>query len=126
MRSKVMLGPHIPAYLFLAAGAAALDGHRSTLITTTLLLVLFSTMVLGGLTKPLLDHIQGPAGEGHAHRIRTTPLCRCCTAWHAPGLLGRSTCSACMAHSHSTGGSLSNQFCAVENQHELLVLTSWN
>lgn len=43
-------------------GAAALDGHRSTLITTTLLLVLFSTMVMGGLTKPLLDHIQGPAG----------------------------------------------------------------
>lgn len=43
-------------------GAAALDGHRSTLITTTLLLVLFSTMVLGGLTKPLLDYIQGPAG----------------------------------------------------------------
>ncbi len=44
-------------------GAAALDGHRSTLITTTLLLVLFSTMVLGGLTKPLLDYIQGPAGS---------------------------------------------------------------
>ena len=45
-------------------GAAALDGHRSTLITTTLLLVLFSTMALGGLTKPMLDYIQGPAGEG--------------------------------------------------------------
>jgi hypothetical protein len=43
-------------------GAAALDGHRSTLITTTLLLVLFSTMALGGLTKPMLDYIQGPAG----------------------------------------------------------------
>lgn len=43
-------------------GAAALDGHRSTLITTTLLLVLFSTMALGALTKPMLDYIQGPAG----------------------------------------------------------------
>lgn len=54
-------------------GAAALDGHRSTLITTTLLLVLFSTMVLGGLTKPLLDHIQGSAGEPLSHMMELMP-----------------------------------------------------
>jgi hypothetical protein len=35
---------------------------HSTLITATLLIVLFSTMVFGALTKPLLDFIQGAAG----------------------------------------------------------------
>lgn len=43
-------------------GQAQLDAHRSTLITTTLLLVLFSTMVLGALTKPLFDLVQGHEG----------------------------------------------------------------
>lgn len=40
-------------------GQAELDAHRSTLITTTLLLVLFSTMVFGALTKPLFDLVKG-------------------------------------------------------------------
>lgn len=43
-------------------GGGALDGHRSTLITTTLLVVLLSTMVMGAFTKPLLDYLQSPAG----------------------------------------------------------------
>ena len=43
-------------------GGGALDSHRSTLITTTLLVVLLSTMVMGAATKPLLDFIQGPGG----------------------------------------------------------------
>ena len=41
---------------------ALLDAHRSTLITTTLLLVLFSTMVFGALTKPMFDLVQGHDG----------------------------------------------------------------
>ncbi|KAK9803320.1 hypothetical protein WJX73_001939 [Symbiochloris irregularis] len=36
------------------------DSKRATLITTTLLLVLFSIMVCGALTKPLLDFMLGP------------------------------------------------------------------
>ena len=48
------------------------DPARSTLITTTLLIVLFSTMVFGALTKPLLDLIQGPEGEGcHACKLES-------------------------------------------------------
>lgn len=39
------------------------DAKRATLITTTLLLVLFSIMVCGALTKPLLDFMLGPDGE---------------------------------------------------------------
>eukprot|EP01024_Parvocaulis_polyphysoides_P059484 TRINITY_DN6431_c3_g1_i2.p1 TRINITY_DN6431_c3_g1~~TRINITY_DN6431_c3_g1_i2.p1 ORF type:complete len:276 (+),score=41.26 TRINITY_DN6431_c3_g1_i2:108-935(+) len=31
--------------------------HKSTLIVATLLVVLFSTLILGALTKPLLDHL---------------------------------------------------------------------
>ena len=42
------------------------DAKRATLITTTLLLVLFSIMVCGALTKPLLDFMLGPEGEPSA------------------------------------------------------------
>ena len=44
------------------------DEKRATLITTTLLLVLFSIMVCGALTKPLLDFMLGPEGVQPPHR----------------------------------------------------------
>ena len=38
------------------------NAHRATLISTTLIVVLFSIMILGALTKPLLDAMLGPQG----------------------------------------------------------------
>lgn len=37
--------------------------HRATLISTTLIVVLFSIMVLGAVTKPLLVSMLGPQGD---------------------------------------------------------------
>ena len=41
------------------------DSHRSTIIATTLILVLFSTVVFSAATKPLLEFMLGPQGGLH-------------------------------------------------------------
>ena len=45
-------------YYFDPKGMAA-DSHRSTIIATTLLVVLFSTVVFSAATKPLLEFMLG-------------------------------------------------------------------
>ncbi|KAK9850077.1 hypothetical protein WJX84_003336 [Apatococcus fuscideae] len=42
------------------------NAHRATLISTTLIVVLFSIMILGALTKPLLDAMLGPQDTHNA------------------------------------------------------------
>ncbi|KAK9825253.1 hypothetical protein WJX74_003416 [Apatococcus lobatus] len=44
------------------------NAHRATLISTTLIVVLFSIMVLGAITKPLLDSMLG-AQDGGSHTL---------------------------------------------------------
>ena len=39
------------------------DIHRSTIIATTLILVLFSTVIFSAATKPLLEFMLGPQGS---------------------------------------------------------------
>ena len=61
------------------------DAKRATLITTTLLLVLFSIMVCGALTKPLLDFMLGAEGMDTLPGLLTS--CRslaaqCIMQWH--------------------------------------------
>ena len=56
-------------YYYFDPRGQAQDSHRATIIATTLLLVLFSTVVFSAATKPLLEFMLGPQGEWH-------PICR--------------------------------------------------
>ncbi len=50
-------------YYYFDPRGQAQDSHRATIIATTLLLVLFSTVVFSAATKPLLEFMLGPQGE---------------------------------------------------------------
>ena len=52
-------------YYYFDPRGQAQDSHRATIIATTLLLVLFSTVVFSAATKPLLEFMLGPQGEWH-------------------------------------------------------------
>lgn len=53
-------------YYYFDPDGTSVDRHRATLIAMTLVVVLFSTVVFGGITKPLLDILLGvaPPGKG--------------------------------------------------------------
>jgi hypothetical protein len=57
----------------IAAGQSQ-DSHHATLIVATLVVVLFSVMVLGALTKPLLDFML-PPGDSLAISLKCHCLC---------------------------------------------------
>lgn len=49
-------------YFYYDPDGATVDREKSTLIAMTLTVVLFSTLVFGAATKPLLDLMLGPEG----------------------------------------------------------------
>lgn len=59
-------------YYFFDPHGISSDPHKSTLITTTLIVVLISIILFGAATKPLLDALMGPAAPeglpGHGER----------------------------------------------------------
>ncbi|KAK9823397.1 hypothetical protein WJX72_002484 [[Myrmecia] bisecta] len=64
-------------YYYYDPDGKTIDRQRSTLITMTLTIVLFSTMVFGGVTRPLLDFLLGkeehPRGRGGHGEVEMTP-----------------------------------------------------
>lgn len=51
--------------------------HVASIIGMTIIVVVFSTMVFGAATKPLLDLMLGKQGEGYAHVVTAVS----CSAW---------------------------------------------
>ena len=51
-------------YYYFDPKGMAVDSHRSTIIATTLILVLFSTVIFSAATKPLLEFMLG-TGKSH-------------------------------------------------------------
>ena len=54
-------------YYFFDPHGSTIDRHKSTMITTTLVLVLVSILAFGAVTRPLLDALMGPQ-QGEAAR----------------------------------------------------------
>ena len=57
-------------YYYFDPRGQAQDSHRATINATTILLVLFSTVVFSAATKPLLEFMLGPQGECHPPHIQ--------------------------------------------------------
>ena len=55
-------------YYYFDPRGMAEDSHRSTIIATTLILVLFSTVVFSAATKPLLQLMLGAGQPPSDHR----------------------------------------------------------
>ncbi len=60
-------------YLYYDPDGTTVDQMKSSLISMTLTVVLFSTVVYGAITKPMLDLLLG------AKRALPSPLCLFCT-----------------------------------------------
>ena len=71
------------------------DAKRATLITTTLLVVLFSILVCGALTKPLLQLLLEP--QGTLPLACLAEMLVCCTARAIVGRQGPHRASAAAA-----------------------------
>ena len=65
-------------YYYFDPKGMADDSHRSTIIATTLIVVLFSTVVFSAATKPLLEFMLG-AGRPAACLTAHAPLYSCIT-----------------------------------------------
>ena len=56
-------------YLYYDPDGTTADKQKSSLISATLTVVLFSTLVYGAITKPMLDLLLGAAGAQHCPRL---------------------------------------------------------
>jgi hypothetical protein len=62
-------------YYYFDPFGMAEDSHRSTIIATTLILVLFSTVVFSAATKPLLEFMLGAGEPFQSYHVYMTLLC---------------------------------------------------
>lgn len=80
-------------YLYYDPDGTTDDKGKSSLISMTLTVVLFSTLVYGAITKPMLDFLLGPEG------VQTGQLMHARKQQVARGHLGK--CETCPSHARA-------------------------
>ncbi len=82
-------------YFYYDPDGGSVDAEKSTLIAMTLTVVLFSTLVFGAVTKPLLDFMLGPDRAGpHIPALCLGVYCDCLNLNVQPMCIPSFTCCA--------------------------------
>lgn len=90
-------------YFYYDPDGGSVDGEKSTLIAMTLTVVLFSTLVFGAVTKPLLDFMLGPDRAGpHIPALCLDVYCDCLNLNVHPMFIPSFTC---IVHRDALSGS---------------------